>query len=179
MAATYSPTTQCSTIGDAVCGRLCRLSAAPLRPCALRARERAHRTPHTVRHRRHRARLRSRLGDVKRRLDRPGHKRYGLSQKRKYRAFLFSSTSERGSHKKKSIKILTPIYKTRGGVRGRAHYARGKALVSVADCVDRRRTGLVGVRKRGMALVYGLFARVSDEYSRGLRGLRALYFSVA
>ena len=61
----------------------------------------------------------------------------------------------------------------------RAHYARGKALVSVADCVDRRRTGLVGVRKRGMALVYGLFARVSDEYSRGLRGLRALYSSVA
>ena len=61
-----------SPIGDAVCGRLCRLSAP-------RARERAHRTPHTVRHRRHRARLRSRLGDVKRRLDRPGHKRYGLS----------------------------------------------------------------------------------------------------
>ena len=81
--------------------------------------------------------------------------------------------------KKKSIKTLTPIYKTRGSVRVRAHYARGKALVSVADCVDRRRTGLVGVRKRGMALVYGLFARVSDEYSRGLRGLRALYFSVA
>ena len=30
VAATYSPTTQCSTIGDAVCGRLCRLSPAPL-----------------------------------------------------------------------------------------------------------------------------------------------------
>ena len=50
VAATYSPTTQCSTIGDAVCGRLCRLSAP-------RARERAQPTPHTVRHRRHRARL--------------------------------------------------------------------------------------------------------------------------
>ena len=51
MAATYSPTIR-STIGVAVCGRLCRLSAP-------RARERAHRTPHTVRtpHRRHRARL--------------------------------------------------------------------------------------------------------------------------
>ena len=43
----------------------------------------------------------------------------------------------------------------------RAHNARGKALVSVADCVDRRRTGLVGVGKRGIALVYGSFARDS------------------
>ena len=65
--------------------------------------------------------------------------------------------------KKKNIKILTPIYKTRGSVRGsvrvRAHYARGKALVSVADCIDRRRKRLVGVGKRGIALVYGFFAR--------------------
>ena len=71
--------------------------------------------------------------------------------------------------KKKSIKILTPIYKTRGSVRVRAHNARGKALVSVADCIGRRRKGLVGVGKRGIALVYGLFARGRDEYSRGLR----------
>ena len=30
VAATYSPTMQRSPIGDAVCGRLCRLSPAPL-----------------------------------------------------------------------------------------------------------------------------------------------------
>ena len=41
----------------------------------------------------------------------------------------------------------------------RAHNARGKALVSVADCIGRRRKGLVGVGKRGIALVCGLFAR--------------------
>ena len=64
-------------------------------------------------------------------------------------------------------------------MRGRAHYARGKALVSVADCVDRRRKGLVGIGKRGRALVYGLFARGRDEYSQGLRWLRATYSSVA
>ena len=56
----------------------------------------------------------------------------------------------------------------------RAHNARGKALVSVADCIGRRRKGLVGVGKRGIALVYGLFARGRDEYSRGLRGFRRL-----
>ena len=33
------------------------------------------------------------------------------------------------------------------------------ALDSIAGCVGRWRKGLVGVGKRGMALVYGLFAR--------------------
>ena len=65
VAATYSPTTQCSTIGDAV-SLPCALSAAlaPLRSAVSPAparRRRAQPTPHTVRHRRHRARLRSRL----------------------------------------------------------------------------------------------------------------------
>ena len=35
VAATYSPTTQCSTIGDAVCG--CGSAASLPRPCSLRA----------------------------------------------------------------------------------------------------------------------------------------------
>ena len=55
---------QCSTIGDAV-SLPCALSlpsplSAPLSPAPAR-RRRAQPTPHTVRHRRHRARLRSRL----------------------------------------------------------------------------------------------------------------------
>ena len=64
MAATYSPTTQCSTIGDAVSLPLSSLLPSPLSAPLLSAlspaparRRRAHRTPHTVRHRRHRARL--------------------------------------------------------------------------------------------------------------------------
>ena len=69
VAATYSPTTQCSTIGDAelndpVLSLLPSPLSAPLlsalSPAPAR-RRRAQPTPHTVRHRRHRARLRSRL----------------------------------------------------------------------------------------------------------------------
>ena len=70
VAATYSPTMQCSTIGDAV-SLPCALSAArplsaPLSPASARsaslrslsrARAPQARTAHTVRHRRHRARL--------------------------------------------------------------------------------------------------------------------------
>ena len=67
-----------SALCSLCCPRPSPLRCSPLSPAPAR-RRRAHRTPHTVRHRRHRARLRSRLGDVKRRLDRPGHKRYGLS----------------------------------------------------------------------------------------------------
>ena len=54
---------------------------------------------------------------------------------------------------------------------------RRNAFVSVEDCVGRRRKGLVGIGKRGRALVYGLFARGRDEYSRGKALIaRALLF---
>ena len=120
-----------------VCGRLCRLSPTPL--CA---RSVSRPAPSAAL-----------AGLVTRLLPHHGTKRYGLSpffrikvesnenlSRRRplfplngttLRGFPFSSTSERGSHKKKSIKILTPIYKTRGGVRVRAHNAREKVLVGV------------------------------------------------
>ncbi len=62
VAATYSPTIFRSAVPSAMLSlsALCLLRLSPLSPAPAR-RRRAQPTPHTVRHRRHRARLRSRL----------------------------------------------------------------------------------------------------------------------
>ena len=96
MAATYSPTTQCSTIGDAV-SRCCpRPSAAPLSaplsPAPAR-RRRAQPTPrmaHTAPHSATPPPMRHTRGG-KRRLFLPGQKRYGLSQKRNIGLSIFTT----------------------------------------------------------------------------------------
>ena len=61
-------------------------------------------------HTAHRARLRSRLGDVKRRLDRPGHKRYGLSQKENIGLSIFRATAKKSLVIEQGQRCHTPAH---------------------------------------------------------------------
>ena len=103
MAATYSPTTQCSTIGDAVSlSAVSRLSALPapllsalsLAPARRRRAQPTPRMAHTAPHSATPPPMRHTRGG-KRGLFLPGQKRYGLSQKRSIGLSFFRATAGR------------------------------------------------------------------------------------